>query len=630
MNHFTIIAKPYLLSDLWQAAANVADLFRDILEYDETSSSVLQTLQSLDGNEVVTPGLQHDVRGLVESLGGSHPSSDEQQTLDQLVRVVDGLLEWPEQTGGTLLWNQSRHLEATDSDPAYKVKIKHPKPESYSVEIRRDPSMRGSCWIASESYWQSFRVNPPENNILYLTAEYKSYDFVEFIYENQHRAYYMQLDYADKRLAFPKSLVPSQNEELGAFFQEVSAQAFGAKGNAPTVTLYLSAMSDRAVYRDYPSIGWLNPLILTFDMEDDDIPVEATESRADQALKIFSNPDLLLHFEPHFDALDSARLELFKTLLRQQSEQRDVRSAVEYLFWGEPNSKAWQTFFILDKLNGSFLIDDFGDYGFEAEMPSCYWLPPEGLSRNEYWLKTYLLGLSDHIQEAPQSIDLTLSPSNMPGFGSPRGHKRFHLDAGKTPISIFEVLSAITETANSALAAEGQVTTKLLDSLLTFALGFLGDLKQMYGNNSETLYFGEGSFQVHGDGTVSFNDLGFLETFAKTYLSPRSDIFVRLSPIEITDACVNLIESLPYGDKKLFESLWFAQLDGFVDEDYVDIIYDYAWWQDWFEVLFMRPWNVKINYISNRGFIVRRSLLGQGRLGKAHIGKQYSVTEMRI
>lgn len=630
MNHFTIIAKPYLLSDLWQAATNVSSLFQGPLEYDETSSSVLQTLQSLNGNSVVTPDLRRNVAHLVEGLGGSYLSPDEQEALNQLTRVIGGLLEWPEQTGGTLLWNQSRHLEAITSDPAYKVQIKHPKPESYSVEIRTDPTMRSSCWIASESYWQSFRANPPENNLLYLSAAYKDYAFVEFIYENQHRAYYKKLDYADKRLDFPKSLVPSQHEDLGAFFQEVSAPVFGAKGNAATATLYLSAMSDNTVYGEYPSIGWLNPLILTFDMEDDDIPVDPAESRADQALKLFSNPDLLLHFEPHFDVLDSARLELFKTLMQRQTEQRGSRSAVEHLLWGERGDKAWQTFFLLDRLHGSFLIDAFGDYGFDAETPSFYWLPPEGLSRNELWLKTYLLGLSEHIQELPQTVDMTLTASHMPGFGSPRGHKRPHLNFEQTPVSIFEVLRAVTDKGDSVLIAEGQVTARLLDQLLTFALEFLEDLKRTYDNNNETLYFGEGSFQVHDDRTVSFNDLAFLETFARTYLSPRSDVFVRLSPIEVADASINLIGSLPYGHKKLFENLLSAQALDFVDEALVDIIYDYGWWQDWFEVLYKRPWNVRINYISNRGFIVRRSSLGQGRLGKAHIGKQYSVEEMRI
>lgn len=630
MRQFTTVARPYLLSDLRKIASDVLQAFHDQLALDASATKLMEDLRSATTAEALTPDVRHKVRQLAHGLrsDGRTAAAIGEGLLARLSRSVDALAEWPEQTGGTALWNQSKHLEAIASDPAYKVKIRHPKPESYSVEIRIDPSpdVRGLCWIASESYWQSFRANPPEKNILYLSSEYREYDFVEFNYQNRYRAYYKRLAYSDPRLGLPSESGSRSAGSLGVFFQEVVAQAFAAKGNAPTANLHLAPMDDAAAYAEYPTIGWLNPLILTFDLDDDDIPVDVTQSRADQALRLFSHPDLLLHFEPHLDPLERARLEFLERLANRQGEQRESLSMVEFLLWGGREVDALRSFVVLDNLSGSFAIDGFGRYRTDGRLPVCHWIPPDGLSRNEIWLKTYLLGRSDHIREAPKSIDMTLVSSEMPGFGSPRGHARVQLHDPATETPILDVLATVTRTP--ATADDGMSTVRLHEHVLALAeeqLEALAPAKFV-----EQLYFGEGSIDLQSDGTAIFDDLGFLEAFGRAYLSPRSRVYVRLPQIEHDDAWADLTRSVPYGDKALFENLVAAQIGSFVPAERAEVAYEYGWWQDWFELLFVRPWDVSIDFISMRGFIVRRSLLGRAPLGKASIGKQFDVSAMRI
>ncbi len=626
MNYFSIISKPYLTADLWRAVGNLQKCFQDQLEYDEDASNLLRRVRNMARSEQINAFLRKDLDQLFSKLNKPYLSVEEEAALQQLKVITNALMHWPEQTGGTAIWNQSRHFEALLSDSEFKVEVKHPKPESYSVEIKIDPSLRGSCWIARESYWQSFLSNPLEKNVLYLSADYKRNDFIVFVYDNTYRAHYKKISYADEPISFPDALSASQDEHLGVFFQLISVQDFESSGSARTETFYLSAMSDEDIFRTYPTIGWLNPLVLTFNLKDNDIS-NALESRAQEALEIFTRHDLVIHFQAHLSPLESARWQLFRDFYERQKTQRATKSILEYLFWGEGNEAAWQSFLLLDGLNGTFAIEGFGKYGFQSgQKLQCFWIPPGDLSTNAMWLKDYALSLGTHFKQLDELKDRALIASEMPGFGSARGHKRVKLGFSNQ-VSIFDILPLLIK-HEPYFDLEEAIDLNLLSELLEYALNFLLKIKQLY--PAEGLYFGEGSFQVNHDATVRFNDLNFLETFSRTYVSPLSSVLVRLSPIEQENAWVDVVHSVSYGYQQLFAALLSSQIGLFEDLAQVDISYDYGWWQDWFKLLSSKPWNVTINYVSNRGFIINSSLLGQARLGKAAVGKQYSVAEMRI
>ena len=130
----------------------------------------------------------------------------------------------------------------------------------------------------------------------------------------------------------------------------------------------------------------------------------------------------------------------------------------------------------------------------------------------------------------------------------------------------------------------------------------------------------------------------FSKSFARYYLLPKSSIYIVLPLIEDHLACAEVVKSVSYGGKEFYRRLFSASNvtensleTGFDPAEQIDIVYQYAWWQDWFEVLFDKPWDLEVHFISKKdGFLLRKARLGQARLGKAIIGNTYKVEEMRI
>ena len=427
--------------------------------------------------------------------------------------MAHSLLEWPEQTAGTVLYSPGRHLDELLKDPELKVKVNHPTFECYTLPIKKSPDM-DTFWIAKESYWQAFRSNPP-SNVLYLDDPgYKKCDFIEFVYGRERlKARYQRISLDDPILGFPASFYHRHNALSGCFFKEVKIQSQNEKSGV-VKDLYINAYSDVSEFANYETVGWLNPLIMTFDVYANDIPYhESSVSRAKEMIQTFSNPELVIHIEPHINYQDSSRIELLKRLSQRQLSQRSQQSIMEYLLWGTQDDDAWQAFFILDRFNGEFLVEGFGRTRMRPlderpGNPRLYWKPPEHLASNSLWLKDVALRQALHIQEDTQALppDHQLQPSVMPGHSSSRGYKRFEIEHVDSTMPV--IISILKAFPKSQIEDASQ---KTLESMLTWSTQFLEDIFGLTGADTG-LYMGEGSYQIEGK-TVQFDELYFLEEF---------------------------------------------------------------------------------------------------------------------
>jgi hypothetical protein len=654
MNRFTLITRPYLLEDLQRATSGILELLESYLgsyEGDEQSEPFRKIVAFTDGL-----GLDQDffyeVSKVLSDLASVGLSQAEQKQLETFRTMIGFLLEWPEQTGGTVLLNSGRHMDELLKDTSLKVKVNHPRLECYTLPLKKSPDM-DTYWIAKESYWQSFRSNPP-SNLLYLNSPtFRNCDFIDFVFgRNRLRARYQKLLPHEAPLEFPKSPYHQANELSGCFFKEVKVQNQTGESGTFVKDLYLNAYSDEGEFESYETVGWLNPLILTFDTMADDLPLNETEAttRATQMLSLFSNPDLLIAAEPHMNQADSYRIELLQRFAAKQQTKRQAQSLLEYILWGSHDAEPWKTFFVLDKLGGEFVVKDFGKtrlrlFDQRPERPSLVWKAPAEMFKNSIWLRNFIFRTSqlaeDTFLDRPEDI---LTSSVMPGHSSGRGFRRLNIKITDTnEPAIFTILDSLPKSSLVKTVTDGdektpgQATEKNLETLLAWIHAFLKDIYKQASLNGTQTYLGEGSYQVLEDGSIQFDELSFLEGFARHYLTPESPIYVVLPLIEKESkiGCIDIIKSVPYGHKELLRRLFAASemdnSEAAFDEVQMDVIYQYAWWQEWFELLFNREWNIEINFISERdGFMLMKSKLSQARLGRTIIGNTYEVENMRI
>lgn len=654
MNHFTLITRPYLLEDLQRLIPDLLEMLANYLgsyEGDEQSEP-FRRISSFSDSSSLDQDLFYEVSKILNELTFVGLSQRERENVETFKIIFHALLEWPEQTGGTVLLNPGRHMDELLKDTTLKVKVNHPRLECYTLPIKKSPDM-DTFWIAKESYWQSFRSNPPSNLIYLNDPAFRTCDFIDFVFgRNRLRARYQKLLPHEVPLEFPKSLYHQTNNLAGCFFKEVKIQNQPGESGTFIKDLYLNAYSDEGEFEGYETVGWLNPLILTFDTMADDIPLSETDAttRATQMLSLFSRPDLLIAVEPHMSQADSYRSELLQRLVAKQQTQRQAQSLLEYVLWGSPDVEPWKTFFLLDKLGGEFVVKDFGKarlrlFDQRPERPSLVWKAPSEMFKNSIWLKNFIFRTSQLAEDdSVDRPDDVLVSSVMPGHSSGRGFRRLNVKITDTSEpAIFTILESLPKTALANWSAgvdekvPGQATEKNLETLLVWIHTFLKDIYQQAASSGTQVYLGEGSYLVLEDGSVQFDELSFLENFARHYLSPLSPIYVVLPLIEKenTIGCIDIVKSVPYGHKELLRRLFAASepdnSETAFDETQRDVIYQYAWWQEWFELLFNRDWNIEVNFISERdGFMLMKSKLSQARLGRTIIGNTYEVENMRI
>ena len=653
MKRFSVAVRPYVFEDLQRAAQALIDLLAERFGADVdaygTAVEPLQTLLALPGSASLDQAFVQDLGRTIDAYGPVLRPRGGDATVQRLLRIARALLEWPEKIGGTVLWSPHLHLGEVASDPDLRVRISHPRTTCYTLPIKRSED---AFWISSEAYWQSFRSNRP-TNLLYLDApELRSCEAIEFVYGQQRlRARYRRLRPTETPLGFPDTPYHREGGFSGAFFIEAGVPQADASPPGTTREVYLTAQSDERVFASYPTVGWLNPLLLTFDVDADDVPAvaDASPDRARRALALFTHPDLLLACEPHVEARASRRIDALRELAQRQRDEERPPSAVERLLWGGDGPEPWRPFFLLDQLGGEFVLASNVLGGTPSAMPAAVrqrvrlgWLAPADMPRNAAWLKDQVLSDCTYIEELDDDVRpaLVLPPTVVPGAGSPHGYRRLRIDedSERPPIA------AILEAWFARRSAAGPEA--VLDTMLLFAARYLERLRVREGglealeSSAAPPYLGEGSYLRVEGATMLFNEVAFLDGFGQAYLSPTSSAYAVLPRIEASSASVDLVRSVPYGHEAFFRRLMAAprRTDGFVadgrshqQDQASEIGYRYGWWQEWFDALFGLPWPTEVRFVAEReGFILRRSRLARARLGKVRVGMRFDVEHMRV
>jgi hypothetical protein len=656
LKRFTTIARPYVLEDLQRAVADVVASLRAGWAMDpdgaeraiEPIREAMRSYAAGSFDQERLSELSRSLRDLDASAAAREPGSVRRR----LLRIVHALVEWPEKTGGTVLWTHNLHLGEVDASPHLRARVDHPRTACYTLPIKRSED---AYWIASESYWQSFRSNRP-TNVLYLDdPELLGYEAIEFVFGQQRlRARYRRMGLDEAPLSFPRSRFHRRSDLAGALFKEAGVQALGHDDAGTTRDLYLAAKSDDDAFASYPTVGWLNPLVMTFDVNDDDIvaPDHETADRARSAIRLYATPELVLVCEPHVESAESLRAQALEALAARHRDGGRRTSTVERLLWGGGGTDPWRPFFVLDQLGGTFVIAGTERPGHRRSMlglPSqrleVVWRAPADQQGNAAWLKDLVLAEATHIVADDRSAvpERVLPPTAVPGAGSRHGYRRLRLD-GRAPDDRPMVLDLL----DVLLERPGHVgTDRHLDAMMRFARDLLAGIhaeRESAGtpDGRTEPYFGEGSFQRVDAHTVLFNEVAFLEGFARHYLVPRSPVYALLPPLEAGLVAVDLVRSLPFGNKEFYRRLIAAAeapAAGFVamapeaddGEERYELSYRYGWWQEWFDALFFLPDSTALRFVADReGFVLTRSRLGGAPLGRASIGNRFDVEHMRI
>lgn len=656
LRRFTTIARPYVFEDLQRAVAGIVETLHATTSNDPDAAEraiepLRDAMRSLANGSFDHESLSELRRSLrdLDYIADPDGSSGLRR---RLLRIAQALLEWPEKTGGTVLWTSNLHLGEVDASPILRAHVDHPRTACYTLPIKKSED---AFWIASESYWQSFRSNRP-TNVLYLDdPELRGCDAIEFVFGQQRfRARYRRMRLDEAPLSFPASRFHERSELAGVLFKEAGIQAQAHDDAGTTRDVYLAAKSDDQEFAAYPTVGWLNPLVMTFDTDGDDIasPEQELADRARSAIRLYSTPELVLACEPHIESAESLRAQALQALADRHRDERRWTSTVERLLWGGDGTHPWRAYFVLDQLGGTFVIAgserqrNHGDVpGRRSQRFEIAWRPPADQLGNAAWLENLILAEATHYVTDDRLVmpERVLPPSVVAGVGSRHGYRRLHLASrllDDRPM-VLTLLTSLLEKPQHVGA------DRHLDGMLRFARDLL---ERIHGDHSATEtpssrpepYFGEGSFQRVDEDTVLFNEVSFLEGFARHYLAPRSPVYALLPPLEDEMAAVDIVRSVPLGNKEFYRRLIAAAeapSAGFVaaarpEEDGVacyEVAYRYGWWQEWFDALFFLPDSAELQFVADReGFVLIRSKLAGARLGRATIGNRFDVEHMRI
>ena len=659
--------------------SNLVEMANENAASDMDSEESLEVLLAQEDGSVLFEQLEQTLENTLNQYYiPEEMSSEQQEQRLYILSVLQSIQKWEGfypiddlQNNAVMLWEMGNPLSEVSKDENLKVNITHPTSELYTLPIWKDPKAdEKELWVADDSHLQHFRSSHLEN-IIYL-PNLLGKDLIEFrLGEQFDRVRYKAIPISEVPFELPPSFYCQQNSLVGTFFKE---QKDLDEGQNP-YTVYINALrEEKEVFRPEGEVGWLNPLIVTFDIAQDDIQEGYSEevSRAECLVKLLTEQVSLLAVELHVDPVDDLRLLLLRKFIeKQQVENRDL-NLLEYLMWGSQvnesitnkganRSASGESFYVLDRLGGSFFVDDHGVYHKEIDpetkerlkcSPSIAWQAPKDLTLNAIWLKNHFLKswiLEDEDSKGSYKIESVAETPNyiLPPFlrlinQTSRGTRQFKLkDSSSLPI--LRVLNSHPLVDLSDSNSNGNETSVAsLYEFVTLVLKELGKGSKDYRKHGT--YYGEGSFAYKGNDEVELDEIKLLESFSRYYLTPLSPVYVAIPDIEQGGPVyIDIVDSVQYGNKEFLRRLYLVNsinnlskgYDGFGQEDFdqehIKIKYKYAWWQDWFKTLFANRWDVKINFVpQHSGFIINSSLLGRTGLGLEKIGQRYNAREMRI
>jgi hypothetical protein len=458
------------------------------------------------------------------------------------------------------------------------------------------------------------------NNLLYLPT-LRGENLINFRNISDDENYRYQV-IEPKELGFPDSLFSKKSDVSGVFFKQVKSD----EGVNPAIINLEEIKEDSE--DEYHAVGWLNPVILTLDVDGNDIEhiENANNNEFLNALSLFFDQSSLILVEPHinqsYDLRISFLIKLYQIIEQHQQNQVNNKnlSLIEYILLGSQYPQSWKPFLILDLLGGEFYAYQNMWQNQYQEKPLVSWKSPQDATSNKRWFADYWLkkwGNSQDINTQSQ-VNVVSPPSLARPYRSHRGLVTFQVDD----------LSETTLSLTSLLKGH---PLYISDTEKNNPYHFLVELFENpeFKKYSETFpYDNFWRRSNQNNQSVKFDDLDFWNYFSKSHVMPESPILIAIPNQD--NMFLDPINSVNFG---AYHFLWelFNCFASVRERELVEFDNSFGWWNDWHSTIFNERCDVRLKFIKHSGFVIKKSLLGgKDCLGLKANGVDWNNPNMRF
>jgi hypothetical protein len=518
-------------------------------------------------------------------------------------------------------------LEERSIKSEFFLELIHPKsPNLSTVCVWKYQERDDKYYIKHSEDLIAFN-NSNNNNLLYLptlrdSPTLRRETLIDFYNITDNETYRYQV-IEPKELGFPDSLFSKKSDVSGVFFKQVKSN----EGVDP-VRINLEEIEEDSE-NEYHAVGWLNPVILTLDVEGDDIEhiQNASNNEYLNALSLFFDRSSLILVEPHinesYDLRISFLIKLYQTIEQENQSRNKNLSLIEYMLLGSQCSQPWKPFLILDLLGGEFYAYQNVWQDRDREQLLVSWKSPQDATSNKHWFAGYWL--NKWVSSQKINIQGKVNVVSPPSLARP-----YRSNVGLVTLQIDD-LSKTTPSLTSLLKGH---PLYISDSEKNNPYHFLVKLFEdpEVKKYSDTFPYDNFWHRLNQNNqSVKFDDLEFFNYFSKNHVIPESPILIAI-PNQEDNRFLDPINSLKFG---AYHFLWklfkFNCFDSDRERELVKFSNSFGWWNDWHSTIFNERSDVCLKFIRQSGFIIGQSLIGgEDRLGLKTKGVDWNYPNMRF
>jgi hypothetical protein len=500
------------------------------------------------------------------------------------------------------------------------ISPKSPNHATIPIWIRKDTpeGERRTLYIKNNQDLDKFNQLEP-SNLLYLPRldKNKLANIIDLRVDGTSSTYRYQLTTLSKLseiIGLPCSLASKNSALSDVLFQQVDLKT---SGNPIIIQVKSDSNIPDEPNNDYELVGWLNPVIFNFDINNYDLDFiqKSQNNEYHYLFHLLLHESAVLIVEPHLDESYDLRISFLMKLSEiKQSLTNDhkVLSLIEQIMLGSENSLSWKPFLILDSLGGEFSVCQNIDYPKPGiAKPLIQWKFPQDTLENKRWLAKYWLKqwVGEGLEYSANN-SVIITPDSGRNYRSNRGLETLCLSA--TNDNSEDKISLVSLLSNHS----GFKANHNNSNLYRFLVELLKNSSELKINESNYYRFWR-SEQQKGKLVIEFDDVGFWEYFSKTHVAPQSRLLISVPLANEEEkfpqqhsVVLDPIHSIKFG---AYHFIWelFNYLETDKHEEIIKIYNKFGWWNDWHATLFKNRWDVKLRLVS--GFILGRSILGKER-----------------